>query len=510
MLEKIFQHLQALKAQGSQLPPAQQEILTKTLENLSNSLQELAASSLFESATNNVAKLVELEKFNRILERTSAQQGSLLRQLQEQLDKEISHHRRNNQSLTKTEAKLQKMLRNYPDIISILEPDGRVRYHSFAVARVLGYKPEARIGKVHGELIHPDDLLAWQAYFGKLLEHPGIAKPIEYRMRHADGSWVYMEAVGNSLLQDYNVNGIVMSSREIGERKQAELAIKQSEFHYRIMSQITSDFAYSFRVAADGKFVCEWVTEAFARCTGRLPEELTAGGWWSLELAHPDDRKMLLEQLTDCTSIRTGNNEYRILNKKGEVRWVRDCWQAVWDKTEGRIVRLWGVCQEITDRKQVELQLQLAKELLQAQIESAPLAIICTDTKGKVTVWNPMAEKIFGWSATQVLEQIEPNIPQGKEQDFEAILKSMLNGKVQNGCEVSLLKKDGGSIDLWLFAAPVQDASGQTMGCIKIFSDVSERKRIESERHKLVGLQNIEEPFWVRYITPPTNTRKIN
>ncbi|MEK0192307.1 PAS domain S-box protein [Microcoleus anatoxicus] len=510
MLENIFQSFKALELQISELPQAQQASFTQNLEFLSNSLQELAATRVFESATKNAAKLVELEKSNRLLERMLAQQASQMRRLQEELQKEIRQHRLDNQGLIKNEAKLQTVLRNSPDIISIIESDGRVRYHSEAVERILGYQAQERIGKVHGELIHPEDLLAWQAYFGKLLEHRGIAKPIEYRMRHADGSWVYMEAVGNSLLQDYNVNGIVMSSREIGERKQAELAIKESEFHYRIMSQITSDFAYSFRVTADGKFVCEWVTEAFARCTGRLPEELTAGGWWSLELAHPDDRKMLLEQLTDCTSIRTGKNEYRILNKTGEVRWVRDCWQVVWDKTEGRIVRLWGACQEITDRKQVELQLQLAKELLQAQIESAPLAIICTDTKGQVTVWNPMAEKIFGWSAKQVLEQIEPNIPEGKEQDFEAILKSMFNGKVQNGCEVSLLKKDGGSIDLWLFATPVQDASGQTIGCIKIFSDLSERKRIESERQKLVGLQNMEEPFWVRYITPPTNTRKIN
>ncbi|MEZ2234225.1 PAS domain S-box protein [Microcoleus sp.] len=508
MLEKTFQHLQALQTQVNQLPPAQQGILKKTLDNLFNSLQELAVSDQFESATNNAAKLVELEKSNRLLERTSAQQASQLRQLQEQFQKELSQYRRENQALTKSEAKLQKVLRNSPDIISILESDGRVRYHSAAVARVLGYKPEARIGKVQGELIHPDDLLAWQAYFGKLLEHPGIAKPIEYRVRHADGYWVYIESIGNSLLFDSNVRGIVMNSQEIGERKQAELAIKESEFHYKIMSQITSDFAYSFRVTPDRKFVCEWATEAFGRCTGYLPEELAASGWWSSDLVHPDDKQMLIEQLQEFTSIRMGTNEYRIVNKKGEVRWVKDRWQAVWDKTEGRIVRLWGACQKISDRKQVEVQLQLAKELLQAQIESAPLAIICTDTKGKVTVWNPMAEQIFGWSATQVLEQIEPNIPEGKEQDFQATLKSVLNGKAQNGCEVSLLKKDGGSIDLWLFAAPVQDASGQTIGCIKIFSDLSERKRIESERQKLVGLKNMEEPFWARYITPPTNTKK--
>jgi PAS domain S-box-containing protein len=508
MIEKTFQHLQALQTQVNQLPPAQQGILTKTLENLSNSLQELAASHQFESATNNAAKLVELEKSNRLLERTVAQQASQLRQLQEQFQKEINQYRRDNQALTKSETKLQIVLRNSPDIISVLESDGRVRYHSAALERVLGYKPETIIGKVHGELIHPDDLLAWQVYFGKLLEHPGVAKPIEYRKRRTDGSWVYIESIGNSLLLDSNIHGIVMISREIGERKQAELAIKESEFHYKIMSQITSDFAYSFRVTPDRKFVCEWVTEAFARCTGHLPEELAASGWWSSDLVHPDDRKVLIEQLQNFTDIRMGTNEYRIVNKKGDVHWVRDSWQAVWDKTEGRIVRLWGACQEISDRKQVELQLQLANQVLQAQIASSPLAINCTDSEGKITVWNRVSEKLFGWSATEVLGQHPPHIPQGQKQDFEAILKSLFNGKAQHGFEVSLLQKSGRWIDLWLFAAPVQDTTGQTIGSIHIFSDLSERKRIEEERKKLAGMQNMEEPFWARYITPPKISKK--
>jgi PAS domain S-box-containing protein len=253
---------------------------------------------------------------------------------------------------------------------------------------------------------------------------------------------------------------------------------------------------------------CEWVTEAFTRCTGRVPEELVSSGWWNLDLVHPDDREMLIKQLEDCTFICTGTNEYRIINKKGKVRWVRDSWQAVWDKTEGRVVRLWGACQEITDRKQVELQLQVANQVLQAQMESSPLAINCTDTEDKVTVWNRAAEALFGWSATEVLGQDEPHIPEGQKQDFQAILKSAFNGKTQNGWEVSLLKKDGGSIDLWTWATPVRDTSGQTVGSIKIFSDLSERKGLEEERKKLAALRNMEEPFWARYVSPSKSNKK--
>lgn len=508
MLEIVYKHLETLQEQASELSPPQQAILTKTLENLSNSLQEVAAGRQFESATNNAAKLVEIEKSHRLLERTVAQQASQIRKLQEQLDKEISQHRRDNQALTKSEAKLQAVLRNSPDIISILGSDGRVRYHSAALKQILGYNPEERIGKFHGELIHPDDLLAWQAYFGKLLEYPGIAGAIEYRKRHADGSWIYVEAIGNSLLYDSSVQGIIINSREIGERKQAEIAVRESELHYRVMSQITSDFAYSFKALPDGKFACEWATEALERCTGRIPEELESFGWWNSELVHLDDREMLIKQLEGCTFSRTGANEYRIVNQKGEVRWVRDCWQAVWDKNEERIVRLWGACQEITDRKQVELKLQLVNEVMIAQIAQAPLAINCTGNNGRTLVWNRAAEELFGWTAAEVLGLPLPNIPAGQKQDFYALLKSACNGKPQNGLEVSLLKKDGSSIDVWLWAAPVRDAGGEIIGSINIFSDFSERKRIQEERQQLAAMKDMEEPFWARYVSPPKTPKK--
>ena len=151
MLETVYKHLETLQEQARELPHPQQAIFTKILEDLSNSLQEMAGSRLFESATNNAAKLVEIEKNNRLLERTVAQQVGQIRQLREQLEKQISQHRRDTQALTKSEAKLQAMLRNSPDLITIVGSDGRVRYHSRASQRLLGYNPEERIGKFHGE-----------------------------------------------------------------------------------------------------------------------------------------------------------------------------------------------------------------------------------------------------------------------------------------------------------------------------------------------------------------------
>ena len=96
MLETVYKHLETLQEQASELPAPQQATFTNIVENLSNSLQEMAASRQFESAINNAAKLVETEKSNRLLERTVAQQTVQIKKLQDQLEKEISQHRRDN------------------------------------------------------------------------------------------------------------------------------------------------------------------------------------------------------------------------------------------------------------------------------------------------------------------------------------------------------------------------------------------------------------------------------
>ncbi|MBD0339928.1 MAG: PAS sensor protein, partial [Microcoleus sp. Co-bin12] len=98
MLETVYKHLETLQEQARELPPPQQAIFAKSLENLSKSLQEMAGGTVFKSSTNKAAKLVEIENINRLLERTVAQQASQIRQLQEQLEKEISQHRRDNQA----------------------------------------------------------------------------------------------------------------------------------------------------------------------------------------------------------------------------------------------------------------------------------------------------------------------------------------------------------------------------------------------------------------------------
>jgi PAS domain S-box-containing protein len=118
-------------------------------------------------------------------------------------------------------------------------------------------------------------------------------------------------------------------------------------------------------------------------------------------------------------------------------------------------------------------------------------------------VWNRAAEQFFGWGKEEVIGKYFPAIGEGKQQAFETSLKSLFKSQGRKGWELSLFKKDGNTVDVWMWASQIRMANGDTAGTISIFSDVSERKRIEDERQKLAALKNMEEPFWARYVSPP-------
>src|SRR5208337_480418 len=121
---------------------------------------------------------------------------------------------------------------NSLDIIIILDRNGFMTYETPSLESILGYQPGYLIGKSPFELIHPADLERVANALNEvyLKTNPGI--PTEFRFRKADGTWVYLEAIGQNLLEDLAVNGIVITARDITERKRTEhlLEVSQKKF----------------------------------------------------------------------------------------------------------------------------------------------------------------------------------------------------------------------------------------------------------------------------------------
>src|SRR5829696_2951437 len=136
-------------------------------------------------------------------------------------------------AIKESEERFRSLVQNTSDIITILEADGTVRYISPAVERVMGYKPEEQIGTSAFGSVHPDDRERALDTLAEVLKRPGLHPPLEFRVPHKDGSWRYLEHVVNNLLDDLTVRGVVVTSRDVTERKEAERKLREAEQRYR-------------------------------------------------------------------------------------------------------------------------------------------------------------------------------------------------------------------------------------------------------------------------------------
>ena len=120
------------------------------------------------------------------------------------------------------EGRFRTLVQNAADIILILDSEGHVRYASPATTRILGYgltpPPNADVFSI----VHPDDAERVRRSFVNALREPGVHPWIEFRVRHADGSWRYVEAASNVRFDDPSVRGAVVNLRDVTQRKLAD------------------------------------------------------------------------------------------------------------------------------------------------------------------------------------------------------------------------------------------------------------------------------------------------
>jgi diguanylate cyclase (GGDEF)-like protein/PAS domain S-box-containing protein len=146
--------------------------------------------------------------------------------------------------------------------------------------------------------------------------------------------------------------------------------------------------------------------------------------------------------------------------------------------------------------KQRTTELNKANQTLSLLIQASPLAIFALDTQGNVSLWNPAAERMFGWSETEVLNLPFPVVPPIGEAAFSASFKDALEGKLATDYETRRQRKDGTLIDINVWTAALFDSEGAISGIMAIVADITERKQAEAKinylayHDTLTGLPN--------------------
>jgi PAS domain S-box-containing protein len=396
--------------------------------------------------------------------------------------RELTSRRQIETSLRESEQRYRETFEQASVGISHTTPSGNWLQVNQTVCDILGYTREELVARKWQDITHPDDLPADLAQSQRLLAGEINNFSMEKRYLRKDGSHVWVNMTLSLVRHPSgDPNYFIAVVRDITERKEAEEALRVSEMRYRIISELISDYAYSLRVEPDGELEHEWITEdSFTRRTGYTHDEVDAQGKFAL--FHPEDADKVNAALDDLLAGKPGSGDYRIITKSGELRWLHIHRRPVWDEEQQWVIRLYGVAQDITERKQAEAALAAERNLLRILIDNLPDYIYTKDRQSKYVLFNEATMRLLGVSTPQeyVGKGDFDYYPQEFAERYYADEQAMMadNHALINR-EEPVIDRDGNVSWLLTTKAPLLDDQGQVIGIVGVGRDITERKQAE-------------------------------
>ena len=213
--------------------------------------------------------------------------------------------------LDEVTARVEAMLEHTADLITVLDADGTIRFSNAAAGRVTGFSG----GQVNGlnavDLVHPEDVERVAIALAEAMTTEGVASPIEFRLRFADGTWHDVEALVNNLLGTQPIDGLVVTVHDLTERK------RSAAWARSIVENLTDVI-----VILDANFEVTYVSPAISRLIHAPPE--TNIGMSAFNDVHPDDLSRVDETLSGLAAAPPGSTvsvDFRLESRPGSGNW---------------------------------------------------------------------------------------------------------------------------------------------------------------------------------------------
>ena len=379
--------------------------------------------------------------------------------------------RRAEQALIDNEKRFRTLIEHSSDTICLVAPEGTFLYAGPSSARVIGYQEEELVGRNVLEFIHPDDRELTLAILTELVNTPGDRATAQYRFKHKNGSWLWIEGVACNMVDEPSIRAIVVSYRDISTRKRTEESLKQALAWYEAIFEGSRDAI--FISDAESRFIA--VNQAACELTGYSRKELL--GMRIPDLHEPSDLEAY-EKYHDRIMVGVDIvDEAKVLRRDGS--------KVDTEFNNRRILInevpfIHSVARDVTDRKRAEEALRRSHEFRDRVMESATNSIFAVDLKGKFTLANKRTSRITGYEPDEFIGMsfhrlYSPEVLPGLVEQFKRLVTDRIS---ISQYETDLIRKDGTTITISFSLAPLLE-NGQVVGVVGTSEDITERKRGE-------------------------------
>jgi diguanylate cyclase (GGDEF)-like protein/PAS domain S-box-containing protein len=378
------------------------------------------------------------------------------------------------------ESELALLATHAGDLIARHDPTGKIVYAAGGAEALLGFEARHLVGFWAADVCHPDDA----ATIAKAHEdvRRGIASTIQYRITNVrDGREMWLESSVSPVLDpDGGFVEAVTTTRDITARKADEQRLHEAE----AMAQLGS---------WSGDLVTgeQWWSPALHRILGVEQHDDVAFDVHD-RLVHPDDRKAVREAVARAaTDGQPFDVIYRLIRPDGEVRVLHGRGAAAERTEDGRVRRVWGTTQDITERHALETGRREAEARFRAAFEHAPIGVCVLSLHGEdpgqwVTV-NPALAAMLGRTRDDLLKLRVAEILHPDERDAtRARLVALMRGAEERiTAECRMVGADGRLVWTLVTVAAVPDDEGRPAYAIGQVLDITERKRFEGQLQHL-------------------------
>ena len=390
--------------------------------------------------------------------------------------RDITERKQTEEALRHSEEYYRSLIDNAPDMVLILNADGTVRYGSPSIERTYGFTSKEMMGKSAFKFIHPDDAQHIIDVFSEGIHVPGYTATLEFRVLHKDGSYRYVEATGQNLLDNPSVEGVVVNYRDITGRKEAEEAVKESEKRFRAM--IENSFEGISVIDADGSM--KYKSPVNDSLLGYEVDELSNENIF--ETIHQEDLPRLTKEFAILLHIsgKTFTATYRALHKDGSWHVIEaNAKNCIDDPHVGGVVVNF---RDITDREDAEKALRESEKKFREIFNNANDLIVYLDSMGTIVDINGRIEDIFGYKPEEVMGRNFKDAGIAEQKDVPRFM-NMFTSSLELGetailIDLKGMHKDGHNI--FIEANPsLMWRNGEIQGMLVVVRDVTKRKEAE-------------------------------
>jgi len=387
------------------------------------------------------------------------------------------------------DARLRALTEHALEIITVQDATGRFTYANEAVIHYLGYPPGELLGRDAVDFLHPDDANGMRERFRAILSSRGdqphvdqtTGNRFEYRFRHRDGHWCWLESVAVNALANPAVLGIIAHSRDITRRKANEHDLSLNHARYRTVAELSGGSVHEYALNAQGIYELDWALGT-ERVYGCNEDEYRRRGWQSFQVSEG----WQAASLSRTQRYLAGETvEFTVLIRRidGHLRWVEVKNRPIADPATGKYSRVVGVVVDVTDGKRAadalresEFRYRTVAELTSGFVYEAS---VDSDGEAQIVWASPGLETFFGGTFEQLNSLGWRHVFFTADHEGAIQRRKRLREGERTVVELALKTLRGDTRWIHLANQPIVGLDGMVNRFIGVVHDITDRKTNE-------------------------------